>query len=377
MLKILHTADMHLDSPFTLMDASLSRARRSDLRSAFTSMMMYIKDNDIQLALIAGDMFEHEYVTKDTVSLILREFEKLPECRFVISPGNHDPYTQTSVYRKTQFPDNVYIFSSPELSCFHFDDLEADVYGYAFTGLYMEHNPIIGKTPVNKNRINILCAHADTASPISKYCPLTESDIAKSGFDYIALGHIHAGKEPTRVQNTFYAYPGCLEGRDYSECGHKGALTGTLIKDENGFRCDIRPVRFSKRRYACEAIDVTGACESEEIYNAIQNIIIKRGYGEDTLLRVTLTGNIAPGTQINAEEIKEHIRALYSFELKDETLPLFDAEKLKNDPTVKGAFFEAMLPLLQSGSREERQRAAMALRYGLRAIDGADVTDFE
>ena len=78
MVKILHTADMHLDSPFTLMDASLSHARRADLRSAFSALMMYVKDNKIDLVLIAGDMFEHEYATKETISLVVKEFEKVP-----------------------------------------------------------------------------------------------------------------------------------------------------------------------------------------------------------------------------------------------------------------------------------------------------------
>ena len=116
MVKILHTADMHLDSPFTLMDASLSEARRADLRSAFAALMMYVKDNDIDILLIAGDMFEHEYATKETIALAVREFEKVPQCRIVISPGNYDPYTPNCVYKKCQFPANVHIFTEPTIS---------------------------------------------------------------------------------------------------------------------------------------------------------------------------------------------------------------------------------------------------------------------
>lgn len=376
MPKILHTADMHLDSPFTLLDASMSKARRSDLRSAFTSMMMYIKENDIDLVLIAGDMFEHDYVTKDTVSLIIREFSKLDKCKFVIAPGNHDPYTPSSVYKKSKFPDNVFIFKTPELSRISFDDIGVDVYGYAFTSSYLERNPIIGKTPVDPNKINILVAHADTTSPISKYCPITESDIEESGFDYIALGHIHTGKELTKAGNTYYAYCGCLEGRDYSECGHKGALVGNFIKDEHGFRPEISPIRFSKRRYAQESIDVTGADSVSEIANAISSVMIKRGYGDDTLLRVTITGNVSPELSVSQESVRLLLRPLYSFELIDKTLPLFDADKLAGDPTIKGAFFEALLPMLKSADPNERETASAALRYGLGAIDGSDITDF-
>ena len=376
MIKILHTADMHLDSPFTLMDASLSEARRADLRSAFTALMMYVKDNKIDILLIAGDMFEHEYATKETIALVIREFEKVPECRIVISPGNHDPYTPSSIYKKCQFPSNVHIFTEPTMSVFSFDDIGVDVYGYAFTSSSMERNPFIGKKPLHPERMNILCAHGDTSSPISKYCPITEADIADSGYDYIALGHIHTGKEPTKVGDTVYAYCGCLEGRDYSESGHKGALYGEFIKDENGFRQSIKPIRFSRRRYATHRLNITGAHTIEEVCDAVSQKIISKGYGDDTLLRVTLEGNVSPELTISRNAVESSIRTLYSFELIDHTLPLYDAEALKNDPTIKGAFFEALLPLLESGDPEQRESAALALRYGLAAIDNTDIIDF-
>ncbi len=376
MIKILHTADMHLDSPFTLMDASLSEARRADLRSAFSALMMYVKDNNIDILLIAGDMFEHEYATKETIALAVREFEKVPQCRIIISPGNHDPYTPNSVYKKCQFPENVYIFTEPTMSVFSFDDIGVDVYGYAFTSPSMERNPFIGKKPLHPERMNILCAHGDTSSPISRYCPITEADIADSGYDYVALGHIHTGKEPTKVGDTVYAYCGCLEGRDYSEAGHKGALYGEFIKDENGFRHNIRPIRFSRRRYASHRLNVTGAHTVEEVTEAVAKKIIDKGYGEDTLLRITLEGNVSPDLVISQSRVESGIRNLYTFELIDSTLPLYDAQALKNDPTIKGAFFEALLPLLEGGDPEQREAAALALRYGLAAIDNNDIIDF-
>lgn len=377
MVKILHTADMHLDAPFTLEDPSLSEVRRGDLRSAFTALTMYVEDNNIDLVLIAGDMFDSEYVTKDTVSLVIKELGRLSKCKFVISPGNHDPYTPNGVYKKTQFPDNVYIFTEPTLSLLAFEDIGVDVYGYAFTKPYMERNPFVGRKPLHSDRINILCAHADTSSPISKYCPVTESDIAESGFDYIALGHIHAGKEVTKLGITYYAYPGCIEGRDYGEPGHKGALAGTLIKDSQGFRHDLKPIRFSRRRYAQERLNVSGASTNEEISEQIAACIVRNGYGDDTLLRITLEGNVTPDLKISKKIIERNIRNLYTFDLIDHTLPLYDCEALKYDPTIKGAFFEALLPTLENGTAEEREIASLALRYGLSAIDGSDIIDFE
>ena len=376
MVKILHTADIHLDSPFTLEDASRSRARRSELRAAFASMMSYINTSGVRLCLIAGDLFEYEYATKETVSFLIDEFRKNPGCEFVISPGNHDPYTESSVYAKTEFPENVHIFKSSQCQRIEFPELGCDVYGYAFTSQFMERNPIIGVKPADPERINILCAHADTSSPISKYCPMTERDIFESGFDYIALGHIHNSSGIMREGNTTYAYSGCLEGRDYGECGHKGAITGTISKDFSGAAVNLRGLRFSTRRYADERLNITGADDISQVAEALRDLAFRNSYGDDTLLRVTLEGNVSPSLSLSKDVLRSFLPALYSFESVDHTMPLYDAKALENDPTVKGALYQQLLPTLSKGTSEEREIAAMALRYALGALEGAEIIDF-
>lgn len=142
MLKILHTGDIHLDSPFSGLDARRSEIRRAELRSTFSSLMTYVRDNSIDLLLITGDFFDTGFVTKETVSIVLREFSRVPDCKIVISPGNHDPYTPDSVYAKVKFPENVYIFKSSEQTSFSFPELGCEVYGYAFTGETMRKSPL-------------------------------------------------------------------------------------------------------------------------------------------------------------------------------------------------------------------------------------------
>jgi hypothetical protein len=63
-------------------------------------------------------------------------------------------------------------------------------------------------------------------------------------------------------------------------------------------------------------------------------------------------------------------------EIEDSSVPLLNYEELKNDISVKGAFFRELLPLLQSENEDERRTAATALRYGLAALDGNDMIDF-
>ena len=70
MIKIMHTGDIHLDSPFSSLTSRQAEVRRNELRAAFTSMMTYAKMNNTDLLLIAGDVFDAEYVTRETVSLL-------------------------------------------------------------------------------------------------------------------------------------------------------------------------------------------------------------------------------------------------------------------------------------------------------------------
>ena len=144
-VRVFHTGDVHLDSPFSRLDSEQGEIRRRELRGVFTSMMLYARTQKADIVLISGDLFDVRYAGEDTVDLIIREFSKAPDCRFVICAGNHDPYTAKSVYKLKSFPDNVYIFDSPQLSLFRFDDIGADVYGWSFVSDSMYENPLSGQ----------------------------------------------------------------------------------------------------------------------------------------------------------------------------------------------------------------------------------------
>jgi DNA repair protein SbcD/Mre11 len=372
-VKILHCADIHLDSPFADRSPEKAAVRRNELRGAFSSMMTYARLNSVDIMLIAGDLFDNEYVTPDTVSLVLREFKDNKSCRFIISPGNHDPYTQNSIYDKIEFPLNVYIFNSAQLSLFSFDDLETDVYGYAFTSSELEYNPFAGRNPSNSGRINILCAHGELGVSVSHNCPIKLTDITNSTFDYAALGHIHNSSGIEHSNGVYYGYSGCIEGRDYGECGYKGALYGEISKKNGIFVADMRGLRFSKRRYEILNINLTGTVNQDIAYDKIYSAVGKN-YGEDTSLRLILTGDISPAVSLSDSVIRQKLEGgLFSLQIKNNTLPLFDYAILGKDKTIRGEFFRRLLPLFE-GSEEERETAALALRYGLSALAGNDIT---
>ncbi len=375
MPKIIHTADVHLDAPFSLLDVQKAQMRKNELRETFASIVLLAKSEKADILLISGDLFDSGFVTKETMSLLVSLFSSVPECRFIIAPGNHDYVWGRSPYKKEGFPPNVYIFDKEQMTCFSFPEIGVDVYGYAFTSEGYAENPLAGKIMFDRSKINVLAAHADVGGR-SKYCPLSVADIAKSGFDYIALGHIHQGGKIHTAGATYYAYSGCPEGRSFDECGTKGVIIAELSKSAGKLKASFTNKRTGKRRFEKMNVDITGVSTQEALSARVKEAIAKEGYGLDVLLRVRLTGRISPEAALHPEKLDAYAFGIFYLEVEDASAPLLDYEELKNDISVRGAFFRELLPMLESENEEERRTAADALKYGFAALDGNDVVDF-
>lgn len=377
MLKVIHTADIHLDSPFTLGDASASAMRREELREMFRRLCKYVAETEADIVLIAGDLFDRKFVTKNTVDLVVREFENLPNTKFVIAPGNHDFYSPDSIWVKTDFPENVTVFKSENLAKVQFEirEQKVDVYGYAFTSISMDHCPFTEFLAEDPDAINILVAHGNMLRKNAEDCPITHADIRSTNFDYIALGHIHNLHEIQLEEDQWYGYCGSPEPRDFGETGWHGIYSVTMCKADGEFVCKPEFVKMASKRYMVERLNVTGAQHSEEILEAVQNLLAEKAYGEETLLRLIVEGDIAPSAELPLEEIKGVLQSLSYFEIVDETAPLFDYDYLAADPTIRGAYFRQLLPKLKSADPREREVASKALRFGLSVLTGGELPE--
>ncbi|MBP3334493.1 MAG: metallophosphoesterase [Clostridia bacterium] len=383
MIKFVHCADLHLDSPFITEDAQKGAIRRKELRATFSRMIERSKSFGADIVFIAGDLFDRGVVTGDTLDLVFSDMASFSECKFIITPGNHDFYTPDSVWERVALPENVFVFKSEELESITLEAVGKDkervnIYGYAFTSQNMEKSPIDGFkiSEGDKNDINILCAHADIFSRTTNYCPMTADQIIGAGFDYAALGHVHGGGELFSRDNTTYGYSGSLEGQSFHDCGERGAFFLTLEKSGGKAEVKYEFVPLANRVYICGEIDLSGSVNAEEILEKIRVFVEKQSCDERIMLRLILTGDISPSADIPTERIKALFANVSALEIKDETLPLFDCDALMNDLTVKGAFFRELLPKLSSEDERERAVAIKALKYGLAALSGGEVIDF-
>ena len=374
-VRILHTGDIHLDSPFSRLSLEQSEERRGHLREAFSSLMATVREKEIDIALIAGDLFDCAYVTAGTAALLIDELAACPRCRFFISPGNHDPYTETSLYAAGRLPENVHVFKEQALSSVALPVLDAVVWGWAFTSERYEGAPLAGQRVSDPTALNLICGHGDVGVPLSPYGAISAADLSAFGAVYAALGHRHLQPTPTTVEGgCCWAYCGCLEGRSFDEPGTGGAWLVTAEREAGGaWSLTHERITLSSRRYAIATIDLTGVTTQSEVARRIKLVIGAEGYDEDTSLRVILTGATPPDFAV-PRTANGKAWGLYYMELIDQTIPTYDAALLDQDMTVRGELYRSLLPKLTSGTPEERSIATRALRMGLAALAGNDIT---
>ncbi len=367
MIKLLHCADLHLDSPFSALGLSRGEAAREEQRELFKTLVCAAKNRRVNLLLVAGDLFDSGFTSPATVQFAADMFSTL-SCPVVISPGNHDPYTDGGLYT-ADFPENVYIFKSDKMSSFYFDKLNIAVHGYAFTGKSHEESPLDCELSLDPTKVNILCAHADLDVPLSPYAPITSRQIASSGFDYVALGHVHNAGAIETLGKTVTAYSGCLQGRSFDELGFGGAISVEI--DHNKVSCERIPI--AKRRYMTETVDVTGAMSDTDVLSKLRERISINGYKTETALRITLTGLVSPTYTPAIKVMEETPLGLYKLEIKDNTTPILDADALSKDMTIRGEYYRLLARKIKNGTEEERAAASAALRIGLCALEGKPI----
>ena len=370
-LRILHTGDFHLDSPFAGLDAEASAIRRRELRETFCAMMEYARTADIDMVLIAGDLFDRRFATSETLSLICTNFASLP-CPVVITPGNHDPADGRGIWHSTVLPGNVFVFREDKLRRLNFPELGVDVYGYAFTSPEMTGSPVAGEFIKDKRNINILLCHADILSPVSSSAPLSRAQIEAFGADYTALGHIHNGEDYSGEAGGFtYAYCGCPEGRDFGECGIKGAVIAEITADGENHTVTLTRKSFCRKKYEDITVAVDGAVTMSDINSAISGVAAGISMKEQTLLRVTLTGAVDPELVIDSSYIETILSDFSKVVVRDRTSPSLSFSE--DDPTVRGEFCRLLAPMLGSADPAEREIAIKALRFGLTVLSGNDI----
>lgn len=356
-LKILHTADWHLDSPFS----SLPVQARERLRQAQKELPRLMGDicqrEQCGLALLAGDIFDGT-PSRETVEALKRELArwKIPVC---VSPGNHDFYGLDSPWRES-WPENVHIFRTDTIEAVELPEKNLRVYGAGFPARFC---PALleGFAAKDDGRTNLMVVHGNPTQPSSPYNPILPAQIAQSGLSYLALGHIHQASGLLTAGGTAYAWPGCAMGRGFDELGQKGAYLGRIT--DAGVQLDFLPL--PGRKYEILRVDA-----GDDALAAVGAALPERT--QDDIYRVILTGEAAP---VDLQALQAALAPrFYAVAVRDETRPRKDLWQDAADDTLRGLFLQALKAQYDSAPDDAARRTiALAARLGTAAMDGREM----
>ena len=354
MIRILHTADWHIDAPLR----EFTDLQRRELRASLLEVPGRIADlchrEGCDLCLIAGDVFDGPY-TREGYESVYRALERM-EVPVFIAPGNHDPYREGSVWTRERWPENVYLFRRQELTSFAIPELSCRIYGAAFTGSNCPS--LLGAFRAEcAERHALLVLHGDPTNPASPYNSVTAAQVRDAGVDYAALGHIHT-QGRFEAGAGMCAWPGCPMGRGFDETLTKGVLIAELEET-----VQLRFLPLNVPRFFEYTLDISG--DPVETVAAL----LPPGGSRDHY-RIRLTGEMQPGAM---DYLPERFPDYPNLTILDETIPLGDVWEYAGEDSLAGLFFR----ILREGTRDAdpatAQRLELAARIGKKILEGREV----
>ena len=359
-MKLLHAADLHLDSAFAGLPEEKAALCRQESRDILRRLVDWANDHAADVMLLAGDLFDSDRLysqTARTLAMTLGRFRG----RIFLAPGNHDFYAPGSGYSAVDWPENVHIFTSRTPQTVLLPEWNASVTGAAFTAAE-EWEPFAGAAFAgSEEAIRLGVVHGEVTRGESKYRAISPVEIGKTDLTYLALGHVHRYGGVQRAGTTAYAYPGCLPGRGFDETGDKGFLFGDVTAEGT----DLEFIPFARRRYQSVTADVTDRDPAEAVRQALEG-----DCGQD-ICRVLLTGARREGFSLPV--LEEELAGLCaSLTLTDETYPEEDVWARCGEDSLRGLFLQDLRERYDAADGERKKQILQAARFGLAALDNRD-----
>ena len=378
MLRLLHTADVHLGARHEDLGEAAA-ALRERQHVALRAVVDVALAERVDVVLVAGDLFDANTASRRTVERAAAELARLAGARIrvVLLPGDHDAYTRSSVYRAYDIPalagvDMVTVLT-PDAPAVHLDSLDAVVIGLAGPSL-----PGSGAfagveglaLPPATWRIGLVHASVGDAEG-----QIAEVALKASGLDFAALGHDHAASTG-RAGTTTWAVPGSPE-QVVVDRDDPGTVNLVTLDDKGGTKhvaVETRPVGASWHR---ELEVNTSSLQSQ----AVLVERLRNAVDPELVLDVRLVGDRADDLDLDPAALEEALRgACLHVRVEDRSRPPLTSGALPPPETIAGAFIRnvegRIAELEASGQADAEAEAAElreVLRTGRRLLAGAEV----
>jgi exonuclease SbcD len=390
MLRLLHTADVHLGARHADLGEQAA-AQRERQFAAFKAAVELAVAEKVDIVLIAGDLFDSNTQPKRSVERVAGELRHLVEAkiRTVIIPGTHDVYDRASLYRVHDLAamagsaadDDLVTVLTPDRPSIHLKSCDVVVHGPVFAMKRAPHSPLrdLNVTADTSASWHVGMVHGSLAIPDRTdrdEVVITREEIEATGLDYLALGHWHSTQQG-KAGGTTYAYSGAPEPVAVTQDG-----AGKVLLVDLDVAAGTRTVKVIERtvgKTRFEKLDVDAA------HVAGQPDLVKQLLARadpDLVLDVRLTGVRPDELDVSTDEAEDQLRGRFlKLRVRDASIPALTAGNLPSPDTIPGAFIrnvEGRIAELEAeGSKDATLEAAElrdTLRLGRLLLAGHEVT---
>lgn len=393
-MKLIHCADLHLDSPMgTHLSATEARERREELLGTWLRLVTYAAQHQVRAVLIAGDLFDTPAVRSTTAHAVLESVRTHPEISFFYLKGNHD--TDSFLNQAEALPENLHTFQDTWRKYRLTDHIVIAGREFGGSGTL---NELAAKTlRLEEGDVNIVLLHGQICENSGQEGGSTEtirlSDYAHQSIDYLALGHVHQYQTGEVDGRGHWCYPGCLEGRGFDECTRHGFVLLDIDEEQHQLKSQL--VDISQRHLWTVPLDISGCSSSMEVVRRARaelslltgtpsteaelkeipaeriESILAAGAGvrmrPQDLVKLVLQGTLSMEAELNLHFMNTQLASMFYFlQIVNETRRTLDLRAYQQDKSLKGSFIHSV----EGDETLDESMKATVIEAGLRLLRG-------
>ena len=396
MVRLIHTADLHLDSAFSSrFSKEEAEERRQNLLMAWNRLLSYGIEKKVQAVLIAGDLFDSAVVSRSTMEIFLSSIRRNPDISFFYLRGNHD--TENTFRFQENLPKNLFLFSKggkkyrlneklilagkeyygsternkdgfPGQSFWDFKEEDCNL--FMLHGELTESDiryPLERASGIGVRNEESAEQDKDAENEVQDNAGISLKALSRYPVHYLALGHIHKRGEG-QFGSIRYAYPGCLQGRGFDEEGEKGFFYLEVNEETKEIQTEFIPIKEGEFR-----ILELELCEEDDSLSALEKIeekIKEEACTEKDSLRILLKGEKSPEGERNLRYLERALSERFSYvEVKEESRLVLRKEDYIHEKSLKGEFLR-MVSDSESLSEEEKEKIIL---LGIGLLQGEEL----
>jgi DNA repair exonuclease SbcCD nuclease subunit len=380
MIRLLHLADAHLDTAFEGRTEALRKRLRASLRAAFERAVDHAVEAPVDVVVIAGDLFDDDRLSFATEAFLVTQCGRLDEAGIpvIYATGNHDPGGPGYRASQIDWPDTFIYVDAPEPETIELTNPDGSVAAYVTAAGHAstrEETNLAATFPPRSDpdtpHIGVLHAHVTSAARVDahdRYAPCSPDDLAATGYDYWALGHIHQQQPVNEDRSAWYS--GNLQGRSPRETGEKGAL---LVEVSAGQPPTVRPLPLADTRW--ETVTLTNLAEVatlrdlEDVARSALVEHLQAGNGRtpalrDVIVRFALDGPSPLAGELDDPDAVDELEAVLTDHLgvldadvrTRRLVPPVDVEAFRGETHLAGE----VLALLRRAAEDDEVLASVA-----------------